>query len=208
MALLHFGIFHSNSDLGLRRGLRQVHLDALAGRLDVADVHHARERRGPEPGDRPAAGVERQVVLPVEPARRHRPAVRCRRSRASAAAGSSSGSTDAAGRPGCPSGSFLTNVSSFGPVVVERVPEQDADAEVDLDQVVGDQLAVHHDARGDEHLVAPVGHVLVGVVADVRVVERAPAAEQHAAVADLLVAGQRLVEEVEQVVVQRHDTSS
>ena len=37
------------------------------------------------------------------------------------------------------------------------------------------------------------------------VVERAPAAEQDAAPADLLVAGQRLVEEVEQVVVQRHD---
>ena len=42
-------------------------------------------------------------------------------------------------------------------------------------------------------------------VADVGVLERAPAAEQDAAAADLLVAGQRLVEEVEQVVVQRHD---
>ena len=57
----------------------------------------------------------------------------------------------------------------------------------------------------DEHRAAPVGHVLVGVVADVGVVERAPAAEQDAPLADLLVAGQRLVEEVEQVVVQRHD---
>ena len=47
--------------------------------------------------------------------------------------------------------------------------------------------------------------LLVGVVADVRVVERAPAAQQDAPLADLLVAGQGLVEEVEQVVVQRHD---
>ena len=38
-----------------------------------------------------------------------------------------------------------------------------------------------------------------------RVVEAAPATEQHAALADVLVAGHRLVEEVEQVVVQGHD---
>ena len=77
--------------------------------------------------------------------------------------------------------------------------------EVDLDQVVGDQLAVDDDARGDEHLAAPVGHVVVAEVAVRRVVQAAPAAEQDAALADVLVAGQRLVEEVEQVVVQRHD---
>ena len=57
----------------------------------------------------------------------------------------------------------------------------------------------------DVHRPAPVGHVLVGVVADVGIVERAPAAEQDAPPADLLVARQRLVEEVEQIVVQRHD---
>ena len=74
-----------------------------------------------------------------------------------------------------------------------------------VDQVGGDQLAVDDDARGDEHLAAPVGHVLVLEVAVLRVLERAPAAEQDAPLADLLVAGQRLVEEVEQVVVHRHD---
>ena len=57
-------------------------------------------------------------------------------------------------------------------------------------------------------VAAPVGHRLVAVVADVRVLERAPAAEQDAPLADLLVAGQRVVEEVEQVVVQRHAPSS
>ena len=70
---------------------------------------------------------------------------------------------------------------------------------------VRDQLAVDDDAGRDVHRRAPLVHVLVGVVADVGVVERAPAAEQDAPPADLLVAGQRLVEEVEQVVVQRHD---
>ena len=57
----------------------------------------------------------------------------------------------------------------------------------------------------DEHAAAPVRHVLVGVVADVGIIERSPASQQHAPLADLLVARQGLVEEVEQVVVQRHD---
>ena len=57
----------------------------------------------------------------------------------------------------------------------------------------------------DAHGPAPLGHVLVLEVADVGVLEGAPAAEQDAPPADLLVAGQGLVEEVEQVVVHRHD---
>ena len=72
-------------------------------------------------------------------------------------------------------------------------------------QVGGDELAVDHDARGDEHLPSPVGHVAVAEVARLGILEGAPAAEQHAALADLLVARQRLVEEVEEVVVHRHD---
>ena len=54
-------------------------------------------------------------------------------------------------------------------------------------------------------VAAPLGHVLVGVVADLGIVERSPAAQQDAPLADLFVTRQRLVEEVEQVVVQRHD---
>ena len=91
------------------------------------------------------------------------------------------------------------------PVVVERRSQKDADAEVDVHQVVGDRLAVHDDAGRDVHRLAPLVHVLVLVVAHLGIVPRAPAAEQDAALADLLVAGQRFVEEVEQVVVQRHD---
>ena len=54
-------------------------------------------------------------------------------------------------------------------------------------------------------VAAPVGHVLVCVVAVIGIVERSPAAQQNAPLAHFLISRQRLVEEVEQVVVQRHD---
>ena len=85
------------------------------------------------------------------------------------------------------------------------MPQEDPDTEVDVHQRVGVQLAVDHHARRDEHGVAPLLHVLVGEVADLGILERAPAAEQRAAQTDLVVAGQRFVEEVEQVVVHGHD---
>jgi hypothetical protein len=91
------------------------------------------------------------------------------------------------------------------PVVVERRPQQDPDAEVDVDEVVGDQLAIDDHAGRDVHRLAPAGHVLVLEVAHVRVLERAPAAQQRAAETDLLVARERLVEEVEEIIVHRHD---
>ena len=53
---------------------------------------------------------------------------------------------------------------------------------------------------------APFVHRLVVVIADVRILERTPAAEQDAALADFFVTGQRFVEEIEQIVVQRHAT--
>ena len=58
---------------------------------------------------------------------------------------------------------------------------------------------------GVTNISRPQRHVAVREVAGLGVLERAPAAEQHAPAADLLVAGQRLVEEVEEVVVHRHD---
>jgi hypothetical protein len=57
------------------------------------------------------------------------------------------------------------------PVVVVRAAEQDADVEVDVDKVVGDKLAVNDHAGSYKHLPAPVAHVLVGVIAVVRIVE-------------------------------------
>ena len=70
---------------------------------------------------------------------------------------------------------------------------------------MGVQLAVDHHAGRDEHGVAPALHVLVGEVADLGILERAPAAQQRAAQTDLVVAGQGFVEEVEEVVVHGHD---
>ncbi len=58
---------------------------------------------------------------------------------------------------------------------------------------------------GHAHGPTPLGHVAVVEVADRRVLEGAPAPEQHPAPADLLVARHRLVEEVEEVVVHGDD---
>ena len=100
---------------------------------------------------------------------------------------------------------ILRNEDLLGfPIVVERMAEQDPDAQIDLHQIVGHQFPVDHDARRNEHLAAPVGHVLVLEVAVIGILEGSPAAEQDAAFAVVLVARQRIVPEVEQVVVQRH----
>ena len=90
------------------------------------------------------------------------------------------------------------------PVVVKRTAQQNANAEIDVHEIVGDQLAVHDDARRDEHGASPVGHVLVAVIADIRIVERAPAAQQNAALSNFFITRQRLIPEVEEIVVQRH----
>ena len=65
---------------------------------------------------------------------------------------------------------FLDEHLFAGPVVVIGAAEQDADVEVDVYQVRGHELAVDHDARRDEHGIAPVIHVLVLVVADIGIV--------------------------------------
>ena len=56
-------------DFGFGRGTRQIDQDTVAGGLDVRRVHQACQRGDPEPGDRAAAGVEREVVGAVEPPR-------------------------------------------------------------------------------------------------------------------------------------------
>src|SRR6185369_11250774 len=85
------------------------------------------------------------------------------------------------------------------PIIVEGAAEQNTHAQVDLDQVGGEQLAVDHDARRDEHFSAKVAHVFVAKVAGARVLEGPPTTEQDASPPDLFVAGQGFVEEVEQV---------
>ena len=167
-------------------------------------MHQARQGGRPEPGERSASGVEGQVVGAVEPAGRHDPAVvavevALLRLRVGVLV------------PGVPPVHRVPERIPGHehllvlPVVVEGVTEQDPDAEIDLDEVVRDQLAVDHDAGGDAHGPAPLGHVLVVEVADVGVLEGAPAVEQDPSPAHLFVARHRLVEEVEEVVVHRHD---
>ncbi len=55
--------------------------------------------------------------------------------------------------------------------------EQDSNAQIDLHEIVRHELAVDDDARRHEHLAAPVGHVLVGEIAVVGVLERTPTAQ-------------------------------
>ena len=45
--------------LGKRHGFGQIHFDAVAGRLDVANVHHARESRRPQARDGTSKPVSR-----------------------------------------------------------------------------------------------------------------------------------------------------
>jgi hypothetical protein len=49
-------------DFGQRGCLGQIDLDAVAGGLDIADVHQAGKRRRPETRDGAAPGIERKIV--------------------------------------------------------------------------------------------------------------------------------------------------
>ena len=180
IALLHLGIFHSNSTSGSISGLGQIDLDAVAGGLDVADIDQARQRRRPEPGNRAAAGVECQVVAGsrVEPARRHDPGI-VPLEVALLRAGKRGLVPRMAPVDGVAERVVVDeHLAVVVPVVVVGMAEQDPDAQIDVDQVVRDRLAVDDHARGDEHGLAPFVHVAVGVVAHLGVVERSPAAQQ------------------------------
>src|SRR6201987_3690921 len=91
------------------------------------------------------------------------------------------------------------------PVVVVGATQQDADIQVNVDQIICDEFTVHHHARGNKHPPSPSGHVLVGVIANIRVIERTPAREKYAPLSHLFIYWQRFVEKVEKVIVQRYD---
>ena len=91
------------------------------------------------------------------------------------------------------------------PIVVVRAAQQNADVQVDVHQVCRNQLAVHHHAWSHEHAATPIGHFRVGIVADIRIVERTPATEKNAPSPDLFITGEGFVEEIEQIVMQRHN---
>ncbi len=191
-------------DRALQRGLGQVDLHAGSGGFDVTDVHQPGQRRRPQARQGPTSGVECEMVLTIEPAGGHHPAVlvvqvALLRSRVGVLIPRVAPVDRIAQRIGRDE-HFLIR-----PVLVIRTAQQDPEAEIDIDQRGGDQLPIHDDAGGDEHPPTPLLHVLVVEVAHRGILERSPAAEQCAAQTDLLVARQRLVEEVEQVVVHRHD---
>ena len=91
------------------------------------------------------------------------------------------------------------------PVVVIGTAQQNANVEIDVDQIVGDQFAVDDHAGSDEHLASPLGHVFVGVIAVGRDRCRSPSSQAECAAGRPFRNRQRLVEEVEEIVVQRHD---
>src|SRR5580704_13437809 len=79
------------------------------------------------------------------------------------------------------------------PVVVVRVSEQDPNTEVDRHEIVRNQFAVDDDAWSHEHLATPVTHILVLKVAVVRILESTPASQQDPPLAVVFVAGKRLI---------------
>ena len=164
------------------------------------------QRRRPQPRNRPATRIERQMVAGplIQPARRHDP-------RVFAGKIALLGSRDGRLVPRMvlihriAQRIFLDKLLGVLPSVVIGASEQDADVQVDIHQVRRHQFVVDDHAGSDIHRAAPFGHLLVGVIANRGIVERAPTAQQHAPPAHLFVTGKRFIEEVKQVVVQGHD---
>ena len=172
----------------LQSGLRQVDLHAVARGLDVIGLDQSRQRRGPQPRERAAPGVKRQIVGAVEPTRRHDPAVLvCQVTPLRLGVGVLVPRMPPVDRVA--EGIVRDEHLLVGPVLVVGGTEFDADTQVDCDQVGGHQLPVHDDARCDEHPPAPLGHVLVLEVAVRRVLERPPASEQGAPQTHLFITG-------------------
>ena len=100
-----------NSTSGLVAVLGRLKIDAGPGRLDVADVDQSGQRGGPQAGERSAAGIEREMILAVVPARRHHPTILVVEVPFLRLWESCVDSRDGARPPDLPSGSFLTNIS-------------------------------------------------------------------------------------------------
>src|SRR5262245_57785992 len=158
---------------GLRKhgSFRQIDLHAITCGLDVAYVDQTVERGRPETGERPAAAVKRQMFAGpfVAPAWRHDPGVLIAEI-----------ALLRLGNGGLIPGMELidrmaerVSLDKFLrviPALIKGAAEQNANAKIDLDQIVSDYLAVYDHARRDIHRPAPLGHVLIGVVAEFRVI--------------------------------------
>ena len=91
------------------------------------------------------------------------------------------------------------------PVVVIRATQQDADIQVNVHQVIRDEFSVHHHTGGNIHPLSPMGHVLVGVIANIWIIERTPTCEKYAPLSHFFITWQSLVEKVEKIIMQRYD---
>ena len=190
--------------LGHVRGLGDHHLDAVPGRLEVAEVDQAGLGRAPLAGERSAARVAADIGVGalVVDARRHHPAVLVREV-ALLRLGQRLLVPRVVLVHRVPERVLRHERRLVLPAVEVRAAEQDPDHQVDLDEVRRDQLAVDGDARSDVSLAPPLGHALVVVVDEVGVVEASPAHEVRVPVADHVVPRQLLEEEVVEVVVHR-----
>src|SRR5271165_3421437 len=167
-------------NFGLHRRLRQHNFYAVARRFYITDVYKVSQCSRPEPRDRTAACIQGQMIICalIIPSWRHDPGVLI----------SKVAFLRFGNRRLVPRMVFIHWVPEriMGdkgflvlPVFVVRRTKQNPQPEVDIDQVGGDQLAVHYYARGDVHRLAPLVHRPVIVVAYIRILERTPAAEKN-----------------------------
>src|SRR5262245_29739604 len=86
--------------------------------------------------------------------------------------------------------------SVLTPIIVVRAAKQDPDVQVDIHKIGSYKLPIYHHSWGHIHCPTPLGHILIGVIAFVRIVERAPATEKNLPLSNFFVTGQRLIEEI------------
>src|SRR6266568_2672104 len=187
--------------------LGQANLNAVTRSLDVtSQVYNASQSCYPQTGNGPTTGIQSQIITGalVKPTWGHRPTILAIEV-----------TLLWLGNGGLVPGMAFVNRIAEGvtvneralvsPVIIEGMAEQDTDAQVDINQTGCYQFTVHDDARGNEHGPSPLVHGAVVVVTHIGVLERAPAADQGTSIADTLIAGEGLIEEVEEVVVQRNN---
>lgn len=69
---------------------------------------------------------------------------------------------------------LLLRTLAVFPVIVKGNAKQYANAEVDIDEIVCNDLSVHNDARRHVHCATPFRHPVILVIAHFRLIECAP----------------------------------
>ena len=57
------------------------------------------------------------------------------------------------------------------PIFVIGRSKQNADPQIDVDEIGGDEFTVHHDSRGDIHRFAPFIHGAIVIITNRRILE-------------------------------------